>query len=167
MTIDTLLEYFTRYGQWILFLIVFLEYLNLPGLPAGIIMPAAGILISRSQMNFISALIVSVIAGLLGSIVLYYLGKFLGKPIIDKLQCKYPKMKKAVDKTYTYVNKYGDKGVLVARVIPVARTIISIVAGVFNINFFKYLIYSTIGITMWNLAFIYAGYAFGYLFIGR
>lgn len=167
MTIDTLLEYFSTYGQWILFLIVFLEYLNLPGLPAGIIMPAAGILISRSQMNFSSALFISVIAGLLGSIVLYCLGKYLGKPVVDKLQNKYPKMKKAVDKTYTYVNKYGDKGVFVARLIPVARTIISIVAGVFNIGLIRYLIYSTMGITIWNLAFIYAGYAFGYLFIGK
>ena len=42
MDIDAVLNYFATYGLTLLFVIVFLEYLNLPGLPAGIIMPAAG-----------------------------------------------------------------------------------------------------------------------------
>ena len=75
--IQTILNYFTEYGLLFMFIIVFLEYMNLPGLPAGIIMPAAGILIASHGMNFGMALIVSVIAGLLGSYVLYFLGFFL------------------------------------------------------------------------------------------
>ena len=49
MDIDAVLNYFATYGLTLLFVIVFLEYLNLPGLPAGIIMPAAGILASRNS----------------------------------------------------------------------------------------------------------------------
>ncbi|MTP85329.1 DedA family protein, partial [Turicibacter sanguinis] len=71
MDIYTVLDYFSTYGLYFLFIIVFLEYMNLPGLPAGIIMPAAGILIASSDMNFMTALIVSIMAGLLGSYVLY------------------------------------------------------------------------------------------------
>lgn len=41
-TVETVWHYFMMYGYYFLFLIVFLEYLNFPGLPAGIIMPAAG-----------------------------------------------------------------------------------------------------------------------------
>ena len=89
LDIYTVLDYFSTYGLYFLFIIVFLEYMNLPGLPAGIIMPAAGILIASSDMNFMTALIVSIMAGLLGSYVLYFIGYFLGKPILDKFYQKF------------------------------------------------------------------------------
>ena len=85
--------------------IVFLEYLNLPGLPAGIIMPAAGILIKSRGLNFPFTLITSVIAGLLGSWCLYAIGYYCGNPIIDKIENKFPKMKKPIDKTFKYIEK--------------------------------------------------------------
>ena len=43
MSIQELTLYFTQYGAFFVFLIVLLEYLNLPGFPAGVIMPLAGI----------------------------------------------------------------------------------------------------------------------------
>ena len=165
MDINTMLQYIGKYGYIFLAVIVFLEYLNLPGLPAGIIMPAAGILVKSDGLNFIYTLIISVIAGLLGSFILYILGHYCGKPILSKLQNKFPKSKKAIDKIYKYIDKYGNIGIVVARVIPVARTLISLVAGTFNIGFIEFTLYSIIGITIWNFIFIYAGYAFGYLFL--
>ncbi|MBP3917340.1 MULTISPECIES: DedA family protein [unclassified Clostridium] len=165
MDINNMLQYIGKYGYIFLAVIVFLEYLNLPGLPAGIIMPAAGILVKSDGLNFIYTLIISVIAGLLGSFILYILGHYCGKPILSKLQNKFPKSKKAIDKIYKYIDKYGNIGIVVARVIPVARTLISLVAGTFNIGFIEFTLYSIIGITIWNFIFIYAGYAFGYLFL--
>lgn len=165
MGIENVIEYFSIYGMWLVFLIVFLEYLNLPGLPAGIIMPAAGILIATSEWSFTYSLFVSVIAGLLGSIVLYYIGYFLGRPVVDKMYNKYPKMQGSIDKTFNYVDKYGNKGIFISRLIPVARTLISLAAGVFNINIFKFLMYSTVGITVWNFGFIFVGYIAGKIFL--
>ena len=43
MSISELTDYFLRYGAFFIYLIVLLEYLNLPGFPAGVIMPLAGI----------------------------------------------------------------------------------------------------------------------------
>ena len=163
--INNILQYIGQYGYIFLAIIVFLEYLNLPGFPAGIIMPAAGILVKSDGLNFIYTLIISVIAGLLGSFILYALGHFCGRPILNKLQNRFPKFKKAIDKTYKYMDKYGNVGIAIARVIPVARTLISLVAGIFNVGFIKFTLYSIIGITIWNFIFIYAGYAFGYLFL--
>lgn len=161
MGIEAVLEYFSVYGIWFVFVIVFLEYLNLPGLPAGIIMPAAGILIATSDWSFIYALVVSVIAGLLGSIVLYYLGYFLGKPVVDKLCNRYPKMQGAMDKTFKYIDEYGNRGIFISRLIPMARTLISLVAGVFGTNIIKFIMYSTVGIALWNFGFIFVGYIAG------
>lgn len=163
--INNILQYIVKYGYIFLAIIVFLEYLNLPGLPAGIIMPAAGILVKYDGLSFIYTLIVSVISGLLGSFALYALGYYFGKPILNKLQNKFPKSQKAIDKTYKYMGKYGNFGILIARVIPVARTLISLVAGTFNVEFIKFTLYSVIGITIWNFALIYSGYAFSYLFL--
>ncbi|MEE1236680.1 MAG: VTT domain-containing protein, partial [Turicibacter sp.] len=126
MDIQTVLNYFTQYGLIFLFVIVLLEYMNLPGLPAGIIMPAAGILIAGRDMNFITALIVSVLAGLLGSYILYFIGYFLGKPVLDKFYQKYKKLRPSINKAISYTEKHGSKGVFIARLIPVARTLISL-----------------------------------------
>lgn len=164
MDIQTVLNYFTQYGLIFLFVIVLLEYMNLPGLPAGIIMPAAGILIAGRDMNFITALIVSVLAGLLGSYVLYFIGYFLGKPVLDKFYQKYKKLRPSINKAISYTEKHGSKGVFIARLIPVARTLISLTVGTMRMNFLSFTIYSILGITIWNSVFIYAGYAFGYLF---
>ena len=163
--IQNVLEYFSKYGYLFLGIVVFLEYLNLPGLPAGIIMPAAGILIKSGNLNLFITIIISIVAGLLGSLVLYALGHYFGRPIIGKFEKKFPKSKNAIDKTFKCINKYGNKGILISRVIPVARTLISLVAGAFDVDFIKFIIYSTIGIAIWNCAFIYLGYAFGHLFL--
>ena len=163
--INNILQYIGQYGYIFLAIIVFLEYLNLPGFPAGIIMPAAGILVKSDGLNFIYTLIISVISGLLGSFILYGLGHYCGRPLLNKLQNRFPKSKKAIDKTYKYMDRYGNVGIAIARVIPVARTLISLVAGTFNVEFIKFTLYSIIGITIWNFIFIYAGYAFGYLFL--
>ena len=55
MSIQELTLYFTQYGAFFVFLIVLLEYLNLPGFPAGVIMPLAGIWASRGQIHFLVA----------------------------------------------------------------------------------------------------------------
>lgn len=160
-SVEVVLQYMMDYGMIFLFTIVYLEYLNLPGLPAGIIMPAAGMLIAMSKVNFIYALFISVVAGLLGSYTLYFIGYFIGKPVLDKVYNKYKKLRPAIDKSISYVDKYGNRGVVVSRLIPVARTLISLVAGTMQIKLISFTIYSAIGITLWNLVFICSGYLIG------
>lgn len=165
MGIEVVLEYFSQYGIIFLFVIVFLEYLNLPGLPAGIIMPAAGVLISNSEMNFIVAIIISVVAGLLGSWVLYAIGRFGGIPLLEKYISKFPKQRKLIDKNIDFMKKKGDMGVFLGKLIPMVRTLISIPAGLAKMNFVKFSLYSTLGIFLWNTAFISFGYILGDKFL--
>ena len=165
MNIYLLIDLFAKYGLYLLFIIVFLEYMNLPGLPSGIIMPAAGILVQESEMSFFMAFIISVIAGLLGSYVLYAIGYFLGKPLLNKYYTKYKRLQKPIDRALAFTEKHGNKGIFFARLIPVARTIVSLTAGIFRMNIWAFSFYSVIGIAFWNIAYIYAGYAFGYYFL--
>ena len=165
MDIYTILDYLAQYGLLFLFVIVFLEYLNLPGLPAGIIMPAMGIIISRTNSGFITAVFVSLIAGILGSIVLYCIGYYGGFPLLEKFYNKYPKVQNYIDKIKGWNDKYGDKTNFFGRLIPVARTIISLTSGTFRCKPMKFILYSIPGIAIWNSVFILVGYAFGDLFL--
>jgi membrane-associated protein len=163
--IQIIIEYFSTYGLIFLFVVIFLEYLNFPGLGAAIIMPALGIAIAKAGINFFVALGISILAGALASYILFALSYWFGGPILTKVYNKFPKSRKSIDKVCLYVENYGDKGVLITRLIPVGRTLIPFVAGMFRMNIIKFSIYSTLGIAIWNGVFIYAGYAFGYWFI--
>ena len=68
MDLATLTFYFTKYGAIAIFVIVFLEYLNLPGFPAGIIMPLSGIMAAKGNIHFFWVMVITVAAGLLGSL---------------------------------------------------------------------------------------------------
>lgn len=161
MEVNALMEYMSQYGIFFLFIIVFLEYLNLPGFPAGIIMPLAGIWSYSAEVSFIYALMVSVLAGLIGSWILYWIGLYGGDFILEKYLNKFPKHREYIDKKLDYLRQRGNIGVFISKLIPMARTLISIPAGVLKLNFFKYTVYSALGILIWNGAFMGAGYIFG------
>lgn len=161
MDTNSILEYMSQYGLIFLFVIVFLEYMNLPGFPAGVIMPVAGMWISGSEVGFIEALIISVFAGLLGSWVLYLIGRWGGDIVLKKYFKKFPSHKRHVDKYIDFIDKKGCIGIFVSKLIPMVRTIISIPAGVLKMDFIKYSIYSTLGILVWNGVLISIGYILG------
>ena len=79
MSIQTLTNYFLEYGAFFIFLIVLLEYLNLPGFPAGVIMPLSGIWASQGEISFPLVMVLTVAAGLTGSWALYWLGRAGGE----------------------------------------------------------------------------------------
>lgn len=161
MNLETVTLYLTQYGAIAVFIIVFLEYMNLPGFPAGIIMPAAGICASQGGLNFGMTLLLSVLAGLCGSWVLYLVGRLGGLAFLNWFTRKFPKQSATVEKTVDNIREKGYMGVFVAKLIPAVRTIISIPAGVLQMNFGGYTLFSMLGITVWNLVFIGAGYFFG------
>lgn len=161
MDIQALTSYFERYGDIVIFVIVLLEYMNMPGFPSGLIMPLAGIWASRGNTGFISVLFLSVLAGLCGSWILYFIGRYGGDILLQKYIKRFPKHKKTIDKTLDTLRKKGYMGIFLSKLIPVLRTIISIPAGVLKLSFYGYTIASLIGIFVWNLIFVGAGYLYG------
>lgn len=161
MTLEIVMQYFARYGGIAIFVIVLLEYLNLPGFPAGVIMPLAGVWAAKGNINFMIALLITVAAGLLGSLLLYLLGYKGGELFLSKYIKKFPKQKAAIDKNLELIRKKGCIGIFFSKLIPMVRTIISIPAGVLKINIWEYIVSSTLGILVWNLFFVGAGYYLG------
>ncbi len=158
---EVIMEYFARYGGIGIFVIVLLEYLNLPGFPAGVIMPLAGIWAAKGQIHFIPALIITVAAGLTGSLILYWLGYKGGELFLQKYLNKFPKQRPVIEEKLSWVKEKGSVGIFISKLIPMIRTLISIPAGVAKMNLAKYTVSSTLGIFVWNLFFVGAGYFLG------
>ncbi|MGN1180526.1 MAG: DedA family protein [Suilimivivens sp.] len=166
MTVETITGYFASYGGIAIFVIVLLEYMNLPGFPAGVIMPLAGIWAARGNINFYLALLITIAAGLTGSLILYFLGYKGGEIFLEKYLNKYPKQRPAIESKLEWVRRKGSIGIFISKLIPMLRTLISIPAGVSKMNLFKYTVSSALGIFVWNLAFVGAGYFFGDAILG-
>ena len=161
MDLATLTFYFTKYGAIAIFVIVFLEYLNLPGFPAGIIMPLSGIMAAKGNIHFFWVMVITVAAGLLGSLMLYALGWKGGEVFLNAYTKKFPKQKEALEKNIEWIRRKGCLGVFLGKLLPMVRTLVSIPAGVIRMQLGKYIISSTCGIFIWNFVFVGAGYLFG------
>ncbi|MGL4737000.1 MAG: DedA family protein [Cellulosilyticaceae bacterium] len=110
---------------------------------------------------FFMALIVSVLSALVASWILYGIGLWGGDYVLKKYTDKFPKQKDYIDKQMAYLREKGSIGVFISKLIPMARTIISIPAGAVKLNFWKYTVSSALGIIIWNGALIASGYFFG------
>lgn len=161
MNVQALTQYFLEYGAFFIYLIVLLEYLNLPGFPAGVIMPLAGIWAAKGEISFPLVILISVGAGLTGSWALYFLGRFGGTKILGFYFKKFPKQKPMIEEKIQMLREKGGAGVFVSKLLPMVRTLISIPAGMVRMDFAVYTVSSVMGIFLWNLAFVGAGYFFG------
>ena len=161
MSLDVLIQYFTQYGAIAIFVVVLLEYMNLPGFPAGVIMPLAGVWAAHGKIGFLTAFLITIAAGLTGSWLLYLLGYKGGNFVLEKYLKKFPGHRAAVEKNFEMLRRRGCVGVFLGKLIPVMRTLISIPAGVMKMNFWKYTISSAQGVAVWNLVFVGAGYFLG------
>lgn len=161
MGVQELAQYFVQYGAVFVFLIVLLEYMNLPGFPAGVIMPLAGVWAAKGNVSFILVLVLSVAAGLLGSWILYFLGRLGGEPFFRFYVKKFPKQKELIERNVEVIRRKGAYGVFVSKLVPMLRTLISIPAGMVRLNFYQYTLSSLLGVFLWNLLFVGAGYFLG------
>ena len=68
MTAELFFQLFHQYGLILVCAVIFCEYMNLPGFPAGVIMPSIGVLIAQSELSLVLTVALSVVFGVLGII---------------------------------------------------------------------------------------------------
>ena len=158
MDIKEMISVLSSHNIYIIFIIMFLESLNLTGIPSTIILPAIGILISINNLSIIKILLLTIFASILGNIVFYIISNKFGSKIYDYLYNKFPKLQKVFVKAMNMSNKYGTKICLFGRLIPSIRSWISLVAGIFKVKLRDFLLYSSIGIFIWDILLILVGY---------
>ena len=161
MDLQSINGYFQQYGGIAVFVIVLLEYCNLPGFPAGIIMPLAGIWAAKGNLGFWSAIWLSVAAGMLGSVILYLIGRCGGELFLRAYLKRFPSHRGGIEKALETVRRNGGWGVFLSKLLPMIRTVISIPAGVLRMPVPQYLVSTLAGVFLWNLFFVGSGYLGG------
>ena len=163
---DHLVEIVNNYQTWtylILFLIIFAEtgLVVTPFLPGDSLLFATGAIIAKPEtdLNVFVMWGLLMVAGILGDMVNYHVGKYLGPKAFSG---KYRFLKKEyLDKTEKFYEKYGGKTIIYARFVPIVRTFAPFVAGVGSMSYGKFASYNVIGAILWVTSFLFIGYFFG------
>jgi membrane-associated protein len=96
------------------------------------------------------------IAAWLGDQVGYALGRHYGRPYLDKRQGKW--IKTAITKSEVYYQRYGWWSIVVARFVPWGRVIIPALAGISQMNYYKFFSANFVGALLWGCGLTLAGY---------
>ena len=168
--IDQHLQTFiTDYGTLtyiILFTIVFVEtgFVIMPLLPGDSLLFEAGALAAANPdgLNIFILIPLLITAALLGDNVNYYVGTVFGKQIRARERILFLK-KSHLEKTEEYYQKWGGRTVIIARFIPIVRTVAPFVAGAGSMNYSNYIKYCVVGAILWVAGVSSIGYIFGNL----
>jgi membrane-associated protein len=148
----------------ILFLIIFTEtgLIVMPLLPGDSLLFAAGALAAapNSELNVWVIIPLLIVAALLGDNVNYFVGKFFGDFIKSKERILFFK-REYIEQTHEFYEKYGGKTVIMARFVPIVRTIAPFVAGAGSMTYSKYIINCIAGALLWVIGITMLGYLFG------
>lgn len=149
----------------ILFLIVFTEtgLVVMPLLPGDSLLFATGALAaSTGALNPWIVIPLLIVAALMGDNVNYFVGKFLGSTIKKRERILFFK-REYLEQTEDFYAKHGGKTVIMARFIPIVRTIAPFVAGAGSMTYSKYILFCIIGAILWVPSLTMLGYFFGNL----
>ena len=157
---DTLLQLMESYGYGAMFIAMLLENANIP-IHSEVVLGFAGFLISQHIFDFWMTFAIACAAGVIGSIISYWLGSYGGRPLL----LKYGKYIFFNEHKFTMAenmfNKYGGAAVLICRCLPGVRTFISFPAGVARYPFWKFVIFTIIGTIPWTFLLVWAGSILG------
>ncbi len=141
--------------------LMFLETM-FPPIPSEVIMPVAGLVAAKGDLQ-LSLVIASGTAGaMLGNIFWYLAARALGtdrlKPIIHKHGKWLTVNWREVQRAQRWMEKHGTAFVLVGRVIPTMRSLVSVPAGLLKMRFRNFLVASTLGTFAWTALLAGAGF---------
>jgi membrane protein DedA with SNARE-associated domain len=133
-----------------------------PPLPSEVILPLAGFAANRGDLGLVSAILFTTLGSVVGALALYGVGAALGRERTRALAARLPLVKvEDIDKAEEWFNRHGAKAVLIGRLVPVVRSLISVPAGVERMTVPLFLALTALGSAVWNSALIVAGYALG------
>ena len=158
---NLIIEIMNSFGYIGICLLIMIENV-FPPIPSELILTFGGFMTISSNMTIVGCIIASTIGSLLGAVILYYIGKILNKERLIKIvNSKYGKLLRIKTKDIESADKWfdekGNKTVFFCRFIPIVRSLISIPAGMSEMPFVKFILYTLFGSLIWNTALICVG----------
>lgn len=164
-----LAEFLQQYGVWvyaILFLIIFVEtgLVVMPFLPGDSLLFATGMLAAQypDSLHIWWVILIMLVAAILGDTLNYTIGKRVGNKILSfTILGKQPVKASQIEKTHEFYAKYGSKTIVIARFVPIVRTLAPFVAGIGKMHYPTFLTYNIVGGFVWVVGVTLAGYFLG------
>jgi membrane protein DedA with SNARE-associated domain len=149
--IDTLLSQL-NYGT--ILLLMLLESTVIP-VPSELVVTPAAFNAASGELNVFLVVLFATIGAAIGASINYVVALYVGRPVIYKFaNSKWGKMcllnQEKVEKSEKYFDNHGVVATLTGRLIPGIRHLISIPAGLARMNYWKFLLYTTIGAGVWH-----------------
>jgi membrane protein DedA with SNARE-associated domain len=143
---------------------MFVEGIFTP-IPSELIMPFAGYLASTGHFFFPLVIVVGSLGAACGSSVAYGLARLVGRPVVERYGRFIFLDDKKVDRADAWFKRWGNWGILIGHALPGIRSVISFPAGIFKMDFKRFVIFTFLGALIWNTVLVSAGYLLGELYI--
>ena len=143
--------------------IIFLMILESCALPVSseAVLGLSGFLSGEGRINFYLAVLSATLGTLIGSSLLYYIGKKGGRRLVEKYGKYFLVSKKELDKAEIWFKKYGSIAVFIGVCLPVIKTYIGFPPGASLMNYKKFSIYIILGSLIYNTTVAYLGLVVG------
>ena len=157
-------QFMEQYGYLGVFLMIGLENV-FPPIPSEIILPFGGFMTTYTSMTVPGVVIASTAGSVVGAVILYGIGLLLDVERLEKIIDRFGHIlrvtKEDVHKADAWFDKYGIWTVLFCRMVPLIRSLISIPAGMSNMKFWLFIVFTTVGTLIWNIILVSVGAALG------
>jgi membrane protein DedA with SNARE-associated domain len=133
-----------------------------PPIPSEVVLPLAGFLAGQGRMSFAAVVAAATAGSLAGALVLYWLGAALGTDRLERLAERVPLMdRRDVRRADAWMARHGSSAVLLGRMVPGVRSLVSIPAGVRRMPLWRFSLLTTAGSAVWNVLFVSLGFLLG------
>lgn len=157
-SVERVVDLIGTLGYLGVFILSFLDRLTVFLIPAEIVLPAFGILVSQNTFSFWPVMIWVSIGSFLGNLILYYIFLKGGRIFLERHGRYLLISKHDLNHLDHWFSKYGDRLVLIGYIIPTSvRSLVPILAGVSRMNTVKFSLYTLIGFVPLNLLYVLAG----------
>ncbi|MFP3388222.1 DedA family protein [Brevibacillus sp. SIMBA_040] len=158
-------DFIEQYSYLGIFLMMALENI-FPPIPSEVILTFGGFITTQSSLTITGVVLSATAGAVIGAILLYGIGYYVDINKIEKIVERWGhflRIKKAdIHKANRWFEKYGYWTILICRMIPLVRSLISIPAGMTKMNIWLFLLFSTIGTFIWNIALVWLGAILGH-----
>ena len=133
-----------------------------PPIPSELIMPLAGVLAADEDLSLWGAIVAGSLGSLVGQSAWFWLGRRLGERRLRQLAERHGRWLAMspddLDRARDWLVRHGALSLMLGRLVPTVRTLISLPAGMAGVPLWQFLAYSAVGTTAWTAALAVAGY---------
>jgi len=147
-----------------LVLVMFLENV-FPPIPSEVILPLAGSLALEGRFTLLGVTVMGSLGSLGGAAVFYGVGHLFGEQRVRLLIRRFGRWlmlsEADFDRALEWFDRYGEKVIFFGRMVPIVRSLISVPAGIAEMNLVYFGAYTTVGTALWSFLLAFAGYLLG------